>query len=368
MSVLTSSLDLVVKSLHEQIETSWKPFLVSPVVDQTINFVKTNKYFVTFGSIFVGGLIWYKYCHADLTLLLAQYIGSSPRAKLANKVIWITGASSGIGEALAYELASNVPNCKLVLTGTNELRLKEVAVKCQQLSKCSQEMTLILPLDMKQADSLADKAVETIVSTFGTLDILVANAGRSQRALFYQVSTVVDREMFEINVFGAIKLTRSALNYWKSVHKSEAMVVVSSSIAGKIGAPFSCTYTASKFALHGYYECLRIEEYPWLSVVLACAGPVCTPVVERAFTSEPGKIWGKKHADDSSRIPVDRCVKLYTTAMANKLDEVWISYNPILFSVYAYQYFPSFMRKYATPWLARSFIKLRDGEVSISVK
>ena len=367
MAFIMSSLDSVVNILEGHIE-SIRPLLQSPIVEQFTEFVTINKSVITWSLILGTGLVWYKYCDVDLTLLTSQLLGSSPRKQLANKVIWITGASSGIGEALAYELARNVPNCRLVLTGTNETKLKEVSTKCQQLSGSNNKMTMVLALDMRQADSLADGAIEEIVSTFGTLDILVANAGRSQRALFHHVDTQVDREMFEINVFGGIKLTRSAISYWKSVNKQDAMVVISSSVAGKLGAPFSCTYTASKFALHGYFECLRIEQYPWLSVLLVCAGPVVTPVVERAFTSQPGQVWGKKHADDSSRIPVARCARLYAVAMANKLDEVWISRNPLLLSVYAYQYCPSFMRKFATPWFARSFIKLRDGEVSITSK
>lgn len=361
------SIDSICNVFEGQIK-SLSSIFTSPLIEESLKLVKTNKYTLTCGLVIGSSLLWYQYCDVDLSLLISQLAGSSPRIKLANKVIWITGASSGIGEALAYELASNVPNCKLVLTGTNEIRLNQVSSKCKQLSKSQVEMTLVIPMDMKEADSLTEGALEKIKSTFGTLDILVANAGRSQRALFSEVSTDVDREMFQVNVFGAIKITRSVINYWKSIGKKDATIAVSSSVAGKFGVPFSCTYNATKGALHGYFECLRVEEYPWLSIVLICPGPIKTPVIERAFTSAPGKVWGKKHANDSDRISSDRCAKLYTVAMANKLDEVWISRNPILLTVYGYQYCPSFMRRYFTGKLSSAFVKLRDGEVSISKK
>lgn len=144
----------------------------------------------------------------DLTLWFYSKFGRSPKS-LSGKVVWITGSSSGIGQSLAYLLAA--VGCKLVLCGTRSERLQSVKTRCHQLnSGLDDRDILVLQFDMKETEKMP-QLVDQVIQHFGSLDILVNNAGRTQRALFEQTDLDVDREMFEVNVFGLIRLTRAVV-------------------------------------------------------------------------------------------------------------------------------------------------------------
>lgn len=142
-------------------------------------------------------------------------------------------------------------------------------------------------------------------------------------------------------------------------------IVVTSSIAGKVGAPFSSSYTASKHALHGYMESLRIESYArGLRITIACPGPVVSEIIDRAYTDKLDKKWNGSHENhNKKRMPTSRCAYLMAIAMANKLDEVWISRQPFLLYYYAQQYLPSVTRSLFPRIMTKERImRLRDGE------
>lgn len=144
----------------------------------------------------------------DMTLWLYSKLGKSPK-HLAGRVVWITGSSSGIGEALAYIMAA--AGCKLVLCGTREHKLESVKKRCHELNSDLRDGDILsLKFDMKDTERMP-QIVEQVVSHFGRIDILVNNAGRTQRALFEETKLEVDRDMFEVNVFGLIHLTRSVV-------------------------------------------------------------------------------------------------------------------------------------------------------------
>ncbi|KAL1440405.1 hypothetical protein MTO96_009447 [Rhipicephalus appendiculatus] len=299
---------------------------------------------------------WLKIADADLTLLFKSKFGRSI-ATLKGKVIWITGASSGIGEYLAYELAK-VGSC-LVLSGTNLENLEHVKNHCLEFGKEKGTEVLVLPFSICDFSSHSEQ-LRKVLDHFGKLDILVNNAGRSQRASFEEIPVEIDKEMFDCNVFGAISLTRVVVKYFKEKNVL-GHVVVTSSTAGKLA-----TYTGSKHALQGYFECLRLEGVllGGLDVTIACPGPVFSRIRERAFTATPGKLYNMKDTPKSRLMPTERCARLMAVAIANKMDEVWISENPILLTMYLAQYAPSIFRNYVMKLLftRERVMKLREGQ------
>ena len=187
----------------------------------------------------------------DLMTFLYSKYGCKPEQALKGKVIWISGACSGIGEQLAYDLAAI--GAKLVLSGHLDT-LNDIKDKCLKLSQGKLESKDILalpPFDIREYQ-LHKETVQTVVSYFDRVDILINNIGRSQRATFQEITISEDKEIFDINVFGQISLSRSLMNQF--VKQGFGHFVVTSSVAGKFGAPFSASYTASKHALAG--KCL----------------------------------------------------------------------------------------------------------------
>lgn len=295
----------------------------------------------------------------DFTLWFYEKFGRSTNT-LKGKIVWITGSSSGIGEGLAYCLAK--VGCKLIISGTRANRLIEVKRKCLALnSSLTDEDVLTLAFDITDLDNHKER-FDKVIEHFGGLDILVNNAGRSQRASFEDIEIDVDREMFEVNVFGLIKLTRLALRYWYD-NNQKGHLVVTSSTAGKVGAPFSCTYTATKHALHGYFESLRSECYTrGVSISMICPGPVFSEILGRSFTGQPGETYNQEHSMTNRRMATDRCSYLMAVTIANRLDETWISIQPVLAYYYAVQYLPSVSRSLFPKFMTKERImKIREG-------
>src|SRR5882724_5284409 len=171
---------------------------------------------------------------------------------LSNKVIWITGASSGIGEALVYELARN-KGVKLILSSRRKEELERVKGNCPQPVQAN---IRTLPLDLGQPETLR-LCVEAAVQFFGHVDILINNGGISQRSLAKDTQLKVDRQVMEVDYFGAFALTKYLLPYFLK-RKSGHFVTVSS-VMGKMGTPYRSGYAAAKHALHGFFDSLRAE-------------------------------------------------------------------------------------------------------------
>src|SRR5215467_12815071 len=181
--------------------------------------------------------------------------------------VWITGASSGIGEALAYSL--HATGARLILSARREEELKRVQEACG-----GKPDTRILPLDVSQAGELPGKAREAL-TVFGGIDILVMNAGISQRSLTRDTEDSVYRRLMEVNFFGPEALTRAVLP--SMLERKNGHIVVISSVAGLFGVPLRSGYSATKFALHGFYEALRAEEGKnGIRVTLVCPGFIRT--------------------------------------------------------------------------------------------
>jgi dehydrogenase/reductase SDR family protein 7 len=299
-------------------------------------------------------------CHIYLWFLDRFLMSPAYTNHLKGQVVWITGASSGIGEHIAYQFAKN--GSKLVLSGTNQARLDAVKSKCLDLNPTlGVNDVLVLPFEI--SDYMAHKAcLARVVTHFQRLDILVNNAGRTQRASFEKIDINVDEDMFRVNVFGPINLTREVVNFWKSTNQA-GQVAVTSSVAGVFAAPFSSTYSATKFALHGYFECLRIEGYKNIKVTLLCPGPVHSRILESAYTEQPGVQVNQSHALDSRRMSTERCARLCLTAIVHRVNVAWISIQPVLVCCYLAQFLPNVLVLVFTKFMTEEkLMKIREGK------
>lgn len=194
-----------------------------------------------------------------------------------NKLVWITGASSGIGEYLAYAL--NEEGARLVLSSRKTDELNRVKSRCKH-----PDSVHVIPLDVSDQDAIP-KAVEEVISSFGAIDILINNAGISQRELALNTQLSVDRQIMDVNYFGTIALTKAVAPHMQA--RRAGQIVVISSVMGKIGVPYRSAYAASKHALHGFFDSLRAELYPdGIRVSLICPGYVHTNVTVNALRGD----------------------------------------------------------------------------------
>ncbi len=194
-----------------------------------------------------------------------------------NKLVWITGASSGIGEYLAYAL--NEEGARLVLSSRKTDELNRVKSRCKH-----PDSVHVIPLDVSDQDAIP-KAVEEVISSFGSIDILINNAGISQRELALNTQLSVDRQIMDVNYFGTIALTKAVAPHMQT--RRAGQIVVISSVMGKIGVPYRSAYAASKHALHGFFDSLRAELYPdGIRVSLICPGYVHTNVTINALRGD----------------------------------------------------------------------------------
>ena len=194
-----------------------------------------------------------------------------------NKVIWITGASGGIGEALARELAAD--GARLILSARRHSELQRVRAS---LANSSQH--LLLPLDITQTAAVS-AAINTIQQQIGGLDWLINNAGISQRALITDTTSDTDRKLFEVDYFAQVNLTRQALPLLLA--DDGGKVVFVSSVAGLVGTQYRGSYSAAKAALHLWANSLRAELFEQgLTVATLFPGFVKTDVSLNALTGD----------------------------------------------------------------------------------
>lgn len=254
-----------------------------------------------------------------------------------NKVVWITGASSGLGEALAKKFASE--KAKLILSSRRESELQRVKKECAKF--ISEKNILILPLDVAE---LSNAGVETqkVMQKFGRIDILVNNAGIAQRSYAGDTSIEVERKIMEINYFGSIILTKAVLQVMRK-QKSGNIVAVSS-VMGKLGYPGRSSYSASKHALHGYFESMRIEEqFNNIKVHIICPGYVKTNVSMNAV-NEKGERYNKMDKGQEKGMEPRLAAKKILIAIRNNRYETFFG-GMEMFSITAKRFFPRIFYK-----------------------
>lgn len=233
-----------------------------------------------------------------------------------NKVIWITGASSGIGAELAIQLAQK--GAKLILTARREDKLQEVKKACVT----DTEACTILPADLLNNERL-ELVTQTAINTYGHIDIVIHTAGITQRSLAQETDISVYRTLMELNFFAPITITKHLLPHFAK-NKSGHIVAISS-MAGLMGFPKRTGYAASKHALKGYFETLQAEHnIPDLNITIVSPGRINTDLSLSAITAD-GSSYGKADSDLQQGISVHKCAERIIHAIANKKKHVIIA-------------------------------------------
>lgn len=255
---------------------------------------------------------------------------------LTNKVIWLTGASSGIGEALVYELVKK--GVKLILSSRRIEELDRVKKNCPAEA---QPYIHLLPLDLSKSATL-QPATAAAIQLVGHIDILINNGGIGQRCLVRETSLEIDRQIMEVNYFGAVALTKYLLPHF--ISRNQGHYVTISSLAGKFGTPYRSGYAASKHALHGFYDAVRAEHWKDnLYVTMICPGFIRTKLPVSALTADPHTP-NKIHEEKYKRKSADWCARKIVTAIEQKKEEVYIGGKEV-WAVYIKRFFPSLLSK-----------------------
>ena len=251
-----------------------------------------------------------------------------------DKNIWITGASSGIGEALAYELSNRGAN--LILSSRRKEALMEVKNNCKTPSKVH-----IITLDLAETDQLSGKAREAL-SIFGHIDYLFNNGGISQRSEAIDTKIEVIRKVMEINFFGSVALTKAVLP--SMIERQSGHIVVTSSVMGKFGTRLRSSYAASKHALHGYFDSLRQEHYDDnIHISLVCPGYIKTNVTKNALEGDGSK-HNKMGKGQENGMPAEEFAKKLIPKILSEKEEIYIGGKEI-WGVYLKRFFPRLLNR-----------------------
>lgn len=250
------------------------------------------------------------------------------------QVAWITGASSGIGEELSKQLAAK--GMRLVLSARSSERLETLRSSLPNASG-----HLVVPLDLEHSENFGALTKDVMDQT-GRIDFLYNIGGLSQRAEAWETPLEVDRRIMEINYFGTVALTKAVLPYMQQ--QQSGHIIAISSIAGKFGFYLRSAYSASKHALHGFFESLLLEEaHNNISVTIACPGKINTPISLSALNKE-GKAHGEMDHNQDTGMPVEECVRQLLRAVKNRKKEVLIG-NKEIKAVTLKRFFPGLFWK-----------------------
>ena len=230
-----------------------------------------------------------------------------------NQVVWITGASSGIGEALVY--AYNALGARLIISSRNQEQLLQVKAKC-----INQANVHVFTLDLEDTSSLTNKAEEAI-AIYGTIDLLINSGGISQRGFAMETNLVTEQRLMTINFWGTAILAKAVLP--QMLAKNSGHIVCISSLVGKFGTPLRSAYSASKHALHGYFDSLRAELPKTTHITLICPGFIKTNVTINALTAAGTAQGTMDNAQANGMLP-EVCAQKIVNTINEKRLEVYI--------------------------------------------
>jgi short-subunit dehydrogenase len=255
---------------------------------------------------------------------------------LAGKVIWLTGASSGIGEALGRQLAER--GASLVLSARRADVLEKVKVSC-----ANPDRHLVLPLDMLAPETFS-AAYQAARDRFGNVDVLINCAGMSQRGNAVDTDVKVDRHLMELNYFGPIALTKLVLPAMLAC--GDGQIVVISSLMGKFGLPARSAYSASKHALHGFFDSLRAEVAgQGVAVTVVCPGYIRTNASFNALEAD-GTPHNKMDKDIARGMAPEKCARQIVRAIERRRSEVYVARYENL-GLYISRFAPALFRRIA---------------------
>jgi dehydrogenase/reductase SDR family protein 7 len=251
-----------------------------------------------------------------------------------DKTVWITGASSGIGEALALQFAAQGARIVLSARRIDELDRVRDACTSQGLAAGS---VLVLPLDVTDFESMP-AAVSTVCNTFGRIDMLINNAGISQRSLCVDTDMSVYRKLFEVDVLGQIALTKAVLP--QMLEQGNGHIVITSSIAGKIGVALRTGYCASKHAVMGFFDALRAETArDGIRVTTITPGYIKTNVSVNALKGD-GSEFGETDSNIANGMNVTRCAEVIMEGFRKGTPEIAVGEGMEMKALWLKRFFP----------------------------
>ena len=250
------------------------------------------------------------------------------------KIVWITGASSGIGEALAYALSDR--GCKLILSSRKKDALEKVQRQCALPENVS-----IVPLDVSDFDTLPEKAIAALAA-FGSIDVLINNAGISQRSMIIDTQMAVYKRIMDVDFFGAVALSKAILPYFVEQQKGHFITV--SSLMGKFSSQKRSGYCAAKHALHGFFDALRMEHQgDNIGVTMVCPGFVRTNVAKNSLQGD-GSTKNEQSESIANGISVKVAAEKIIRAVERNKLEVYMGQKEV-FGVYLKRFFPTLLHK-----------------------
>ena len=245
--------------------------------------------------------------------------------------VWITGASSGIGEACAYRYAAQ--GARLILTSSSAERLENVAEKCREAGATQ---VVVLPYDFSSNDDI-EALVQSAWDATEGIDIVMLNAGISQRTNVEDTSMEMVRKIMEVNYFAPVAIAKEILP--KMLKRGGGKIAVTTSIAGRFGFPLRCGYSSSKFALYGFFETLQAEYYDaGIRVTIVCPGRVQTNISRYAL-DKGGKPHGVMDPGQAGGMTAEAAARIITRAIAKEKKEVLVGRKELLM-VYIKRFFP----------------------------
>jgi short-subunit dehydrogenase len=258
-----------------------------------------------------------------------------------NKVVIITGASSGIGRALAKEFAAK--GAKLSLG----------ARRTELLEELKQELTgteiLITQTDVSKEDDCKN-LIEATIKRYGSIDVLINNAGISMRALFEDVDLNVIRQLMDVNFYGTVYCSKYALTY---LLKTKGSLVGVISIAGYVGLPGRTGYSASKFAIRGFLDTIRIENLKkGLHVLVAAPGFTASEVRKVALTND-GSQQGETPRNEEKMMSAEECARHIVKAIEKRKRELILTFVEGKLTVFLGKFFPSLLDKLTYSHMAK---------------
>jgi short-subunit dehydrogenase len=249
--------------------------------------------------------------------------------EFSGQVVWITGASSGIGEAAALAFARE--GARLVLSSRRPDELERVRQACERADE-----HLVVPLDLARSATFP-VAVAEVLARRGQIDVLVNNGGVSQRALAADATLEVERALMEVDYFGPVALTKAVLPTMRA--RRAGRIVVVSSVMGYVGTPGRSTYAAAKHALHGYFDSLRAEVWKEnIGITLVCPGYVKTAVSNNAVGPR-GEKHGRTDATHQTGITAEACAAAIVRAVAKGREEIYVGREA--YAIYIKRFFPA---------------------------
>jgi len=259
-----------------------------------------------------------------------------------NRVVWITGASSGIGEALALRLSRD--NARLVLSARRESELERVKQRCVNEEGAADSNLMVLPLDVTELDALPGK-VSAVLEQFGQIDMLINNAGLSQRSLCKDTELSVYQKLLDVDVMGQIALTKAVLPHM--LERRSGHLAVTASVAGKVGVPMRTGYCAAKHAVMGFFDALRAEvEDDGIQVSTITPGFIRTDISRNALSAD-GSAFGQEDDDIAGGMDVNECAEIVIQGLENGKREIPVGKGKEMAALWVKRVAPEFMFKLA---------------------